>query len=135
MDWIGLALARYSNQFNAAKLSISGDDITDKGIVLEESPLNTGKKFTGMATEPFFIAKTFTATDVDQQLEKLTSPINVTGDEDLQSLKSLSAEEIDQILAERRKNWKPRETKYKKGVLRLFSQHAASPMKGAYLEY
>lgn len=99
VDWIGLALARYSNQFNAAKLSISGDDITDKGIILEESPLNTGKKFTGMATEPFFIAKTFTATDVDQQLEKLTSPINVTGDEDLQSLKSLSAEEIDQILA------------------------------------
>ena len=27
------------------------------------------------------------------------------------------------------------EAKYKKGVLRLFSQHAASPMKGAYLEY
>ena len=46
-----------------------------------------------------------------------------------------SMEEIDQILAERRKNWKPREVKYKKGVLRLFSQHAASPMKGAYLEY
>ena len=46
-----------------------------------------------------------------------------------------SMEEIDQILAERRKNWKPREMKYKKGVLRLFSQHAASPMKGAYLEY
>ena len=46
-----------------------------------------------------------------------------------------SMEEIDQILAERRKNWKPREPKYKKGVLRLFSEHAASPMKGAYLEY
>ena len=46
-----------------------------------------------------------------------------------------SMEEIDQILAERRKNWKPVEAKYKKGVLRLFSQHAASPMKGAYLEY
>ena len=46
-----------------------------------------------------------------------------------------SMEEINQILAERRKNWKPREVKYKKGVLRLFSQHAASPMKGAYLEY
>lgn len=46
-----------------------------------------------------------------------------------------SMEEIDQILKERRKNWKPREPKYKKGVLRLFSQHAASPMKGAYLEY
>lgn len=39
-----------------------------------------------------------------------------------------SMEEIDEILAERRKNWKPREAKYKKGVLRLFSQHAASPM-------
>ena len=46
-----------------------------------------------------------------------------------------SMEEIDEILTERRKNWKPREAKYKKGVLRMFSQHAASPMKGAYLEY
>lgn len=46
-----------------------------------------------------------------------------------------SVEEIDEILKERRKNWKPREPKYKKGVLRLFSEHAASPMKGAYLEY
>lgn len=46
-----------------------------------------------------------------------------------------SMEEIDKILEERRKNWTPREPKYKKGVLRLFSQHAASPMKGAYLEY
>ena len=44
-------------------------------------------------------------------------------------------EEIDEILEERRKNWKPREMKYKKGVLRMFSQHATSPMKGAYLEY
>ena len=44
-------------------------------------------------------------------------------------------EEIDEILKERRKNWKPREMRYKKGVLRMFSQHAASPMKGAYLEY
>ena len=46
-----------------------------------------------------------------------------------------SMEEIDDILKQRRKNWKPREPKYKKGVLRLFSEHAASPMKGAYLEY
>ena len=44
-------------------------------------------------------------------------------------------EEIDEILKERRKNWKPRAQKYTKGVMRLFSQHAASPMKGAYLEY
>ena len=44
-------------------------------------------------------------------------------------------EEIDAILLERKKNWKPRTPKYKKGVLRLFSELAASPMKGAYLEY
>ena len=44
-------------------------------------------------------------------------------------------EEIDAALAERRKNWKPRAPKYKSGVLRLFSELAASPMKGAYLDY
>ncbi|MBQ3402823.1 MAG: dihydroxy-acid dehydratase [Synergistaceae bacterium] len=44
-------------------------------------------------------------------------------------------EEIDAILAERRKNWKPHAKKYSRGVLRLFSDLAASPMKGAYLEY
>jgi len=46
-----------------------------------------------------------------------------------------SPEEIEAVLADRRKNWKPRERKYKSGVLRLFAEHAASPMKGAYLEY
>ena len=44
-------------------------------------------------------------------------------------------EEVAAVLEERRRNWKPREPKYKSGALRLFSQHAASPMKGAYLEY
>lgn len=44
-------------------------------------------------------------------------------------------EEIRKILEERKKKWQPRPSKYKKGVLRLFSQLAASPMKGAYLEY
>lgn len=44
-------------------------------------------------------------------------------------------EEIDEILAERKKNWKPKPRKYKRGTLRLFSEHAVSPMKGAYLDY
>ena len=44
-------------------------------------------------------------------------------------------EEMDAILAERARAWKPKEKKYKRGVLRLFSELAASPMKGAYLEY
>lgn len=43
-------------------------------------------------------------------------------------------EEIDEILKERRKNWKPRTSKYNKGVMGLFTRHAVSPMKGAYLE-
>lgn len=46
-----------------------------------------------------------------------------------------SPEEMDEILAERKKGWKPRERRYKSGVLRLFSEHAVSPMKGAYLDY
>jgi dihydroxy-acid dehydratase len=46
-----------------------------------------------------------------------------------------SEKEIEDVLNERRRNWKPREKKYKSGVLRLFSEHAQSPMKGAYLKY
>ncbi len=44
-------------------------------------------------------------------------------------------EEVAAVLEERRKQWKPREPKYKKGVLRMFSEHAVSPMKGAYLDF
>lgn len=47
----------------------------------------------------------------------------------------MTPEEIDQVLAERKKKWKPREKKYQKGVLRLYREHAVSPMKGAYLDY
>lgn len=44
-------------------------------------------------------------------------------------------EEIDAILAERRAAWQPKPKKYQKGTLRLFGELAASPMKGAYLDY
>lgn len=44
-------------------------------------------------------------------------------------------EEMDQILAERKKRWQPKPARYQRGVLRLFSDLAASPMKGAYLDY
>lgn len=44
-------------------------------------------------------------------------------------------EEMDAILAERRARWSPRPRKYKSGTLRLFGEHASSPMKGAYLEF
>ena len=46
-----------------------------------------------------------------------------------------SPEEMEAILAQRKAVWKPKSRKYKGGVLRMFSEHAASPMKGAYLAY
>ena len=44
-------------------------------------------------------------------------------------------EEMEAILAQRKAAWSPKPRKYKSGVLRMFSEHAASPMKGAYLKY
>lgn len=44
-------------------------------------------------------------------------------------------EEMKDILKERKKKWIPKPKKYTKGVLAMFSEKAASPMKGAYLEY
>lgn len=46
-----------------------------------------------------------------------------------------SPQEVDAVLLQRKKEWRRREPKYKNGVLRLFSELAASPMKGAYLEF
>ena len=47
----------------------------------------------------------------------------------------MSPGEVDAVLRERRARWSPRPRKYPTGALRLFSEHAASPMKGAYLEF
>ena len=44
-------------------------------------------------------------------------------------------EEIDKILSDRKEKWTPKMPRYNKGVLRMFSEHAVSPMKGAYLDY
>ncbi|MBR5545601.1 MAG: dihydroxy-acid dehydratase [Clostridia bacterium] len=43
-------------------------------------------------------------------------------------------EEMNIILAERKKNWQPRAPRYEKGVLKIYSEHAVSPMKGGYME-
>lgn len=43
-------------------------------------------------------------------------------------------EEIAQILEERKKNWKGFTSKYKRGLLKLYAQHATSAMKGAYMD-
>lgn len=43
-------------------------------------------------------------------------------------------QEIDDILSRRRAAWKPRPSKYKSGILKLFSEHAVSPMDGGYMK-
>ena len=43
-------------------------------------------------------------------------------------------EEIDQALAERKKNLPVFHSKYTKGALKLYSEHAVSPMKGGYMD-
>lgn len=43
--------------------------------------------------------------------------------------------EMAAILAKRREKWHPQKQKYPSGVLRMFSEHAVSPMKGAYLAF
>lgn len=44
-------------------------------------------------------------------------------------------EEIERILVERKKHWKPKPQKYKRGVLRLFCEMASSSMEGAYVRW
>lgn len=46
-----------------------------------------------------------------------------------------SPDEIDAILSQRRSRFVPKPRKYTNGTLRLFSEHAVSPMKGAYLKF
>lgn len=65
------------------------------------------------------------------EIDVMARKLNIIGIDGVRK----SPEEIETILTERRKNWKPRKPRYQKGVLRMFSEHAASPMKGAYLEW
>ncbi len=48
--------------------------------------------------------------------------------------KELPPEEMEKVLKERKAAWKPRKPKYTGGVLKLYSEHAVSPMKGGYME-
>jgi dihydroxy-acid dehydratase len=48
--------------------------------------------------------------------------------------KELTEQEVEEILAERRKNWKKPEARYNSGVLSIYSQHAVSPMQGGYMK-
>jgi len=46
----------------------------------------------------------------------------------------MNADEINAVLAERRKRWKPSITKHPAGILTRYAAHAVSAIKGAYLE-
>lgn len=46
-----------------------------------------------------------------------------------------SAEEMENILSERRVRWKKPESKYKNGILDIYTHNSVSPMKGAYMEF
>ncbi|MFV0414364.1 MAG: dihydroxy-acid dehydratase [Oscillospiraceae bacterium] len=43
-------------------------------------------------------------------------------------------EEVEQVFARRRASWRPRPPRYTRGVLKIYSQHAVSPMQGGYME-
>lgn len=43
-------------------------------------------------------------------------------------------EEMEEILSQRAANWKGFTSKYQRGLLKLYSQHAVSAMKGAYMD-
>ena len=45
-----------------------------------------------------------------------------------------SALEIDEILKERKERWVKPAPKYTKGVLKIYTKYAVSPMKGGYME-
>lgn len=42
--------------------------------------------------------------------------------------------EMEEILRQSARNWRPKEAKYTSGVLKLYSQHAVFPMQGGYME-
>ena len=42
--------------------------------------------------------------------------------------------EMEEILAARRAKWQPKPAKYTSGVLKIFSEHAVSPMQGGYMK-
>ena len=42
--------------------------------------------------------------------------------------------EMEAILAIRKEKWKPRPAKYPSGVLKIYSDHAVTPMEGGYMK-
>lgn len=45
-----------------------------------------------------------------------------------------SEDEVNNVFTERKKKWKPKEEKYKSGILNIFSRNAVDPMQGGYMK-
>ena len=48
--------------------------------------------------------------------------------------KECSLEEVEKVFEERRRNWVPKEEKYKSGILSIYSKNAVDPMLGGYMK-
>lgn len=48
--------------------------------------------------------------------------------------KTKTGAEMDLILAERKSKWRPKPPRYSSGVLKIYSEHAVSPMQGGYMK-
>lgn len=48
--------------------------------------------------------------------------------------KECSLDEVEKVFEERRKNWVPKEEKYKSGILSIYSKNAVDPMLGGYMK-
>lgn len=46
----------------------------------------------------------------------------------------MTDDEIAAVLSERKAKWQPKPAKYDSGVLKIFSEHAVSPMEGGYMK-
>lgn len=63
------------------------------------------------------------------ELDIESRKIEITGIEGV----PMSPGEVESVLSERREQWRPKEPKYKSGILKLYTKLAASPMEGGYM--
>jgi dihydroxy-acid dehydratase len=129
-------LTVYNHSVNALLLAISSDQELGKTIALI-----TDGRFSGASTGPVIghcspeaatggpiaLVEEGDLIELDVN-ERRLDIVGVAGERK-------TPEEIEEILKKRRERWKTRSRKYERGTLRMFSEHAVSPMRGAWLDY
>ena len=69
-----------------------------------------------------------------QKAASAQSKDNARQMEEMEQIIKISQEQLE-TLKKRKEEWQPKPMRYKRGALRIFSEHAVSPMKGAYLKF